>query len=230
MSRPLRRAAVLSTLVACFVAPATISYALWSVTATGTVGVSTGGVIGGSATYYLSNPGTGNTASSTHLDLVTTAPTLGSLPNYDTDRDAFPGRLLQKGNGLSETDPTKHQLWSVSGPVAAVNAPVKLRLWSAMKDFDTTKKSSVVAGLYQCNDNPNFTGCNLLAQATVAPSGAWSGGSGGWVAKEWSFGTLTLAVPHNRRLYVKVAVNNASDDDVWFAYDTAAQPSALEIG
>jgi hypothetical protein len=180
--------------------------------------------------YYLENPGTGNTSSSAHLNLVTTAPTLATLPNYDTNRDSFAGLLLAKGNGLSETaDTTKNQRWSLVGPIVS-NVPVKLRLWSAMKGFDTSKRGSVVAGLYQCNDNPNFAGCSLLDQATLAPSSAWSGGSNTWVQKVWDFGTVNLNVPSNRRLYVKLAVNSASEDDMWFAYDTAAMPSALEIG
>ena len=179
--------------------------------------------------YYLENPGTGNTSSSTHLNLVTTAPTLATLPNYDTNRDSFEGLLLAKGSGLNETDNTKNQRWSVKGPIVG-NVPVKLRLWSAMKGFDTSKRGSVVAGLYQCNDNTSFTGCSLLDSATVAPTTAWSGGSNTWVQKVWDFGTVNLNVPSNRRLYVKLVVNSASEDDMWFAYDTAAQSSALEIG
>jgi hypothetical protein len=230
MRTTLRRLLAVVAVVVCFLAPAGAAYALWSVTATGSVSVTTATapVVPTGATYYLENPGTGNTTSSSPLPLGTTAPTATTLPNYDTNRDGAAGLLLAKGGGLGESDTTKHQLWSVPGPITA-NAPVKLRLWSAMKDFNTAKKGSVVAGLYRCNNNANFTNCDLLAQSTVTSPGAWTTG-GGWAMREWSFDTVDLDIASNRRLYVKLAVTSASEDDMWFAYDTAAQPSALVIG
>ncbi len=153
------------------------------------------------------------------------APT-GSLANHDPGRDSFAGLLVQKGgSGAGENDAAKHQRWLSASNASSfsLSGTVQLRLWSAMKDFNTAKRGAVTAFLRECNNGGN--NCTQIASASLnlAP---WSTSSG-WVERTLSFGNLNHTVAANRRLELKIVVNDASEDDMWFAYASAAQPSAL---
>lgn len=179
--------------------------------------------------YHLKTDGPGDRVSTPVLPLSPDAPTATALPNYDTERDGEPGLVLAKTEaGLEETDPEKFQVWSwpASSPVA-LSGPVRLRLWSAMKDFDTTKRGAVTAGLYDCD--AAGADCGLVASATESKT-PWSGGSATWVEKTWDFGTVSHTVAAGRSLRAKVVVEASSADDMWFAYDTTAYASRLEVG
>lgn len=178
--------------------------------------------------YYLKTNAPGNTTSATLLPLSTTVPTLGTLPNYDTNRDSAPGLLLAKSASLNETDSTKIQRWNLQTPVPlTLSGHVTLRLWTAMKSFSPTKSGSMQVGLYDCN--PPGSSCQQFATATVTSSGAWSGGSSAWVAKDFDFGTVSRTINANRHLQIRVIVRNSSADDMLVAYDTTSYPSVLRV-
>lgn len=176
--------------------------------------------------YHLKTNSSGNTASSAILPLSSTAPTLTTLYNYDTNRDTTPGLILAKGDGLSGTDTTKIQRWMMphDSPVA-LSGNVRVTLWSAIKDFNSTKKGSVIVGLYDCNNDG--AACTSLASTTVTSTGSWSGGSNTWVAKEFNLGTITK---QTTRMELRVAVTGSSDDAMMFAYDTTIYPSRITPG
>jgi hypothetical protein len=156
-----------------------------------------------------------------------TGPTAGILYNYDTDRDALPGLLIARGgSGPQESDPAKYQAWRT--PVLAapltIQGNVTVNLWTAMKDFDDTKRGAVSAYLR------DFDGSSYveLGGATFT-DGTWQGGTPSWVLKtfQFSIGPRTIAPGHS--LELKVIVENSSDDDMWFAYDTGSYKSRVNV-
>ena len=147
---------------------------------------------------------------------------LGSLPNFDPQRDSFPGLLLQKsGSGLTESDSSKYQIWVSSNGGLQIQGQVSFRFWSAMKDFNDDKGGVVEAFLLDCT--PGGTNCDLIDQGSAAVS-PWSS-SQTWVARTIDFGFVDHMIPANRSLALKIVVGNGSGDDMWFAYDTTSYPS-----
>lgn len=152
-------------------------------------------------------------------------PTASTLPNYDTDRNSFPGLLLARGgNCMLETNPTKYQIWAASPGAVSFDGPISLIVWSAMKDFNIGKRGIVDAFLLECDSSASS--CSLIAQAHKDLSD-WSGGSSTWVVHSLDFGNVTYSIPAERSLAVKIVVGNDSYDDMWFAYDTSLFPSKL---
>jgi hypothetical protein len=177
--------------------------------------------------YFLKTNSTGNTISSATLPLSTTAPTLTTLFNYDTNRDAVAGLLLAKtGQGLAETDATKSQRWNMStvSPVT-LSGNARVTLWSAMKSFEANKAGAVQVGLYDCNSTVST--CSLLGSNSITSSN-WSP-TGGWVSRDWDLGTLNHTVQAGRILQVRVVVLGSSGDDMNFAYDTTTYRSVLTM-
>ena len=100
-----------------------------------------------SLTLYPHNnptPPIGDTVSQHPLPTDTSAPSAVILYNYDTDRDAFPGRLIQKNlspSGPDESDPVKYQNWQTlpfTSPFH-IYGTVDFGLWVGMKDFERDK-------------------------------------------------------------------------------------------
>ncbi len=178
---------------------------------------------------YLKTNATGPTASSATLPLQGSRPTLTTLHNYDTNRDASAGLLLARSTqGMNESDPTRIQAWQHTLTAATtLNGTATVRLWSAMKDFDAVKNGSVQVGLYDCN--PPMNNCVQLGATTVTSSGGWSGGSSTWVAKDWNLGTVSRTVNAGRSLWIRVVVTAGSSDNMLFAYGTTDYPSTLTI-
>jgi hypothetical protein len=152
-------------------------------------------------------------------------PTASVLANYDPDRDGYPGLLLARGgSGAGETDPGKYQQWIGPPDGFAVDGPMSLLFWSAMKDFGTGKRGFVEAFLLDCD--AFASDCNLIAEGHRDISD-WSGGWGSWSKHSIEFGHVTQVGGDGRSLSVKIVVGADSDDDMWFAYDAAGFPSRL---
>ena len=182
---------------------------------------SSGSVSGGS--LYLD--GVGNGSDIPMASLKTDAPS-GSLNNFDPQRDAFTGLLIAKGgSGLYESDSTKQQTWLSNTSSTVLAGPVSLTLWSAVKDFDTSKGGSVTAYLVDSNASGN----NLveIASATVSRTDWDTDNSATWVEDTFNFGDVNYTLGTNRFLGVKILVHDNSEDDMWFAYDAADTPSVL---
>jgi hypothetical protein len=157
----------------------------------------------------------------------TTLPTASILYNYDTDRDAFPGLVIAKGgSGAGEHDPTKYQAWRTPafGASLVIQGSVTVKLWSAMKDFDGTEGGAVTVYLR------DFDGSHYveLGSDTLTDS-TWQDGTPSWVLKTFQFSVGPHTVAPGHSLEVKVIVENSSDDDMWFAYDTAARKSRIDV-
>ena len=175
-----------------------------------------------------------NSASSSYLRLSTTPSSYtGTVPNYDTDRNGDPGLTLEPTTlGLAETDPTKTQLWAVVASPGAQNVTGSMRLVlpTALKTFATTGKGKMIAGLYICDDPPSAAVCTLQDTATVDRPSGWSGGLNTFVSTVFDFGAVSLHIPGNQSLAVKVVVDSAgSADGMWLAFDTTQYSASVVL-
>jgi hypothetical protein len=203
-------------------APTTTSSTTTTTTTT-TTATTTTTVGGGTTLWYAA----GWTADSTPPDLGDLAATVPStsLPNYD-DRDADPGLVLKKGDGLSETAVDKMQRWAREHTSTFdLQGTVGLTLWVATKDFDTGKTGQVEAGLYECN--PAGNSCVLLAQGSASFDQADAGSD--FAQVDIDVGSVNHSFSSGRSLVIKVAPMSTSDDDLWFAFGTATYPMALTL-
>ena len=182
--------------------------------------------------WYLNTPVEGvDSVAVTDLALGTTKPAFaGPLPNYDTNRNADPGLTVVPTNlGLAETDPARFQRWYHPPTPGAkqFTGNVRLRVYSAVRNFHPTAAGSLTAGLYLCDLGPS--NCSLKASATVARPSGWAAGSSTFVETVFDFGALDFQMPGNQDIAVKVVANAAgSDDDMWLAYDTTTFSAAVQ--
>lgn len=151
--------------------------------------------------------------------LKSTVPTRTDLSNYDPSLDAFAGRFISKGGiGLAETNNRNYQIWLISAGGQVISGNITLTLWAAIKDFkNSSKKGSVTVYLAHCTSDGSS--CTQIASSTITAN-PWSN------TNTWVQITTILAVggsytiPSGRYLALKLIVDNNSDDDMWFAYDT----------
>ena len=175
---------------------------------------------------YLHNnptPPNGDTLSQEILPLNSAAPTSSVLYNYDTDRDSTPGLMIQQGGtGPSETDPAKHQHWRA--PALSVDVPIQgnvvVGLWSAMKEFKPGR-GTVSVYLYDYSDSYTLIG----AAGLDLPD--WQNGNADWQVKSFTMANVSYVLPAGHNLELILVVRSSSDDDMWFAYDTAARKSRI---
>lgn len=159
--------------------------------------------------------------------LDNTVPTASPLANHDPARDADAGLLLVKGgSGAAEADATKYQRWLSNTQGVVIDGSFQLRLWTAMKNFDTSQGATVTAYLRDCDGAG--ASCSTLASTSLTRAN-WSGGVAGWVPTTLSFGALNLEVVTGRTLELKLVVDATSGGDMWFAYAAAAYPSVIAV-
>jgi hypothetical protein len=162
-------------------------------------------------TYYLHNvpsPPAGNTTSHPTLPMDAITPTASTLYNYDTNRDASPGLLIEGGGS---------QLWR--GPALPSDVTLKgnvtVNLWGAVKDFQQGKKEQITLYLRDF-DGSAYT--EIANSAFIDPD--WQRGSSTWALKSFVIGVGSRTMRAGHRLELKVVVGGSSADDMWFAYDT----------
>jgi signal peptidase I len=181
--------------------------------------------------YRLRSDGPGD-RSSTYLPLASpssTGATNATLPNYDVDRNTDPGlTLLPSNNGLDETNANRTQWWYQAVPSAGVqfDGATRVRIWSAMRNFNTTRAGELMAGLYDCVIWPAIS-CVLIGSGTVTAA-PWNP-SAGWRETTIDLGALSTTVAAGHYLALKVVVGSTAGDRMWLAYDTTSHPAALEV-
>ena len=183
-------------------------------------------------TIYLHNdptPPTGDTVSHTVLPMDFTAPTATTLFNYDSERDAAPGLLINKTpqfNVLPETDPSKVQVWRT----APLTTPLTftgglfMDIFAAPKNFDQNKKAGVVA--YIRDYDPAATTYTEIGNGGIWAND-WQEGSTTFVKRPLFIPDVNYTVPVGHQLEVKIGVNAKSDADMVFAYDTTSFPTRI---
>lgn len=162
-------------------------------------------------------PPVGNTASQATLPLTIAAPTAATLFNYDTDRDSDPGLMIREG---------RYQAWLTSplGADTDIDGDVVVTLWSAMEDFQSGIRGVVTLYLLDVNGG-NIT----FIDSTTTNQANWQGGSATWVEKIITISGVSHTVPAGHTLGLVVFVETSSANDMWFAYDTTAYPSRMEL-
>ncbi|MEX0826446.1 MAG: protein kinase [Acidimicrobiia bacterium] len=182
----------------------------------------------GRMTLYLHHdptPPIGSTDAEQRLPMDSTSPTATTLHNYDADRDDLPGLLIKKGGSEDRYSfpGGNFQNWRYTVPpgglVLAGN--VEVTLFSAMKDFTTDKRGHIQVFLRDCTGNS----CTTIVSGSL-DRGQWNDASG------WSEDTIVLSdvnytVAAGRQLELKIFVDDDSDDDMWFAYDTTTHQARL---
>jgi hypothetical protein len=176
------------------------------------------------ALYFHHNPSppTGNSTSQPISPCNGTAPAPGTLYNYDTEYDLGPGRHVAKGgSGPDEVDGAKYQAWR-TGPLASnftLSGNVRVELWTAMENFAVGTAGTARVYVRDISGGAPV----IIAQGVTVVSSA----TPGWVYRSVSLSTAGYTVPSGHELEVKIIVLNSSNDDLIFAYDTAAYPSRI---
>jgi len=167
----------------------------------------------------------GDTNSQPILPMDSDLPTAAVLYNYDTDRDASPGLVIMRGgSGPDESNPMKYQAWLTPAfpEGAVIQGDATVRLWSALKDFNTGLSGVVTVYLRDCDG----LSCVELGSDTVATN-PQAGSTWKLESVTVPIGTYTIAPGHSLELVV--VVDASSDDDMWFAYDTNSHKSRLTV-
>lgn len=181
-------------------------------------------------TYYLHEnpwPPLGDTTSLPTLPMDGDSPTATTLYNYDTDFDSGPGLVIHRGaQDQSETDAHKYQSWI--GPAApaayTIDGLITMTLWSAMKDFTSGKTGALTMYLRDCLG----ASCSTIGSVHYSVPN-WQSGSPNWHSFDLAMTTGTYTVATNHRLEVKIIVPNDSEDDLWFAFDTASYDAHVHV-
>jgi len=186
--------------------------------------------------YYLHNnptPPTGDTLSQADLVMDTAFPRATVLHNYDSDRDAAAGRLVQKGGaGADENDLTKYQNWRTAPLTLSLQLSDPIRVdtvlvefWAAVADFNTSARGDVEVYLREY-DGATYTEIGNVA----VTSDPWdASASGTWVKANATFTGLDYTLPIGSQLEVKLVVPDTSAGDMWLAYDTISYPASLTV-
>jgi hypothetical protein len=157
-------------------------------------------------------------------DLMDTLPP-GAGPLGDYDAEGNPGLTIQKGFNPNAPNPPpqKYQDWVLTPEYAKefhITGDVTVYLWSAMKDFDTTNTGIIVATLYDDATSQQIV-TNTATQST------WV--AGGFMEVSFIMSGVDYTLQAGNKLILRVYVDGDSDDDMWFAYDTAIFDSRIDL-
>ena len=183
-----------------------------------------------SLSLYLHNspsPPVGDTSRQAVLPIGSTIPAAGTLYKYG-DPNNNPGLLLKgTDQGLSETDPSKYQVWR-TGALASpllIEGDVLIDLWAAIRQFQTSQSGAITAYLRDY-DGAAYT---EIANASVFVED-WQQGSNTFLKRTILIPNVEYTVPVGHELETRfIADTIKASKDMWFAYDTASYPSVINI-
>lgn len=175
--------------------------------------------------YYLHDDGAFDPDDPTDA-MDTLAPVDRPLCNYDnaadpcTEGDSLePGTLVQKGYNPVVPDPRKYQDFVLVSEFVSdfhISGDVTLKLRAAMKDFGD-KLGILYAQLLDDDDS------QVIATESVSLS-SWPST---FKYLDYTFNGLDYTIPAGNKLVLRVWVDDASDDDMWIAYDTKSERSRI---
>jgi hypothetical protein len=179
-------------------------------------------------TWYLHNnptPPTANTAAQFNLSLDATAPTAGTLYNYDTNCESRAGRSINRNTGLvTEAGSCRYATWR-SGAFATartLNGTATLTIWA--RKSSTGGTNPTLRAFLRVFDPATSTYVELgSASASIT-----NDSSTAWAAYSPTWSLASVAVPAGRRIEVKV-VATGGNRNVEIAYDANNLASALSL-
>ena len=184
-----------------------------------------------SSLYFQNNPTppTADTNSQLTLPLQSDTPTATTLYNYDQERNGDAGLQINKGTlGLSETDPSKFQVWRSDALDTAwtIKGDVIVEVWISLKDFTLDKRG--ITTLYLRDYDPGLDTYTEIGPASLFDRN-WQRGSSTWVKKSILVPGVDHTLPAGHMLEARLTVENQSDDAMWVAYDTTSQPTVMSF-
>ena len=198
------------------------------VTASGYVGFLEGAT---AECLYLHNypsPPLADTTSQATLPLDTGLPMVQTLYNYDSDRDSSPGLTLARTNqGLVESDPNKFQFWR-TGPLGsdlAISGDVLIELFASLSPLYQGEAGIIITYLRDHDGNGGYTEIGDGA----AFSRDWQAGSVTFVERVAMIPGVGYTVPEGHELELRLVVDDASGQDMEFAYDAAQYASFVNL-
>ena len=172
--------------------------------------------------FYLGGDVTMSTSAPWFHNIVASSPSDTPLPNFDTDRDAFPGVVIAKdAAGIGGSDQTK--VLKFAGGFTStlhIDANVHVDLFAAAKDFGRND-IDVEVGLYKCSV---VSGCRLIDVDEKQYRNADR-----WTEKRFHFHGVDETILVGQWIEVRVAVLDSSQDDGWFAFGTADYDSRISL-
>ncbi len=174
------------------------------------------------------SPPEGGTASQWTLPMDTGLPLAQTLHNYDTNRDSSPGlRLARSGNGLGETSPEKFQAWrtGILTDNLVITGDVLVNLWGALSPPIPGATAIVITYL---RDYDGLGGYVEIGDGAVFARD-WQSGSNSFVERVALITDIDYTVPSGHQLELKIVVDDASNDDMEFAYDVEDFPSLVNL-
>jgi type II secretory pathway pseudopilin PulG len=175
--------------------------------------------------YFLANDEAGLASPGplvAQMELLDVVGPVVDLPNYDTDKNADPGRTLVAGGTATGTDMSTVAIWGRQMAEATTLAGTALvRLYVAAKDLDPSATAQLRVDLGHIRQNGHDW--TVLGSATTVPVAFGSG-----------FAVVDLAIPVNavvpRNRYLQLRLTApAATAPLWLGYGTAGEPAVLQI-
>ena len=183
-----------------------------------------------SLSLYFHNdptPPVADTARQAVLPLDAAIPTAGTLYQYGNPGNN-PGLLLKgTDQGLTETDPTKFQTWltPVLAAPLSIDGDVLIDIWAGIRQFQSDQSGAITIYLRD-KDGESYT---EIANGSVFAED-WQGESNAFIRKTIMIPDVDYTVPQNHQLEARMMSDTIkASKDMWFAYDTAAHPSAINL-
>jgi len=175
-------------------------------------------------TWYLHNeptPPTGNTTAQFNLALNVTAPTAGTLYNYDTDCDSRAGRSIRRGTGLvSETGTCMSATWrsAALGSGRILTGSGVLRVRARKAAWGTAPTLRAFLRVF----DPGTSVYTEISSASVAVT------TTSWAAYTPTWALSGVSVPAGRVIEIKIVATGGTVIPE-IAYDTTGYPSRLDL-
>ena len=174
------------------------------------------------------SPPSGNTSSQVALPMDTGLPMSETLYNYDEDRDSSPGlKLVRTNQGLSETIPARFQAWRTDSLNSdlIITGDVLINLWGALVPPNSGDTGIVLTYLRDYDGVDSYT--EIGEGAVFARD--WQSGSSSFVERVVLIPNIGYTVPAGHELEVRLVVDDASNEDMEFAFDTENFPSFVHL-
>ena len=179
--------------------------------------------------YFHNNPSppVADTARQTVLQIDGAIPTGTTLYQYSIPSNN-PGLLLKGSElGLGETDPSKFQVWQTVALAAPllIDGDVLIDIWAGIRQFQADQSGALTVYLRD-KDGSTYT---EIANGSIFAEN-WQGGSNSFISKTIMIPDVEYTVPLNHQLEARIMSDTIkASKDMWFAYDTVAYPSSINL-